>query len=178
MKNILKYGLLAWLLAVLIFNICKYIGINKKNTVRTHEEFIIKNTGFEMDNSAKYNLYFFITPIDCKCLGHIKSREFVENIYKIKNNGIVKVNYVVSGDYDHDHLYGYVKNIKDIINQIYIDRNNNVKMYLFKEFGTLRTPFLLILDSNGKVKYWQYFDSSLPVNELANVFYHLLEAIQ
>ena len=79
--------------------------------------------------------------------------------------------------YSKKELEQYISQIKSDLNDIYIDKKNKAKMFIFKEFGTFRTPFLIILNKDGKVKYWQAFQSSIKAEKACFDLINLLEAI-
>ena len=163
-----------------LYNLFHFIGNNKECHNPTLNDFVNKNTKKELDNSAEYNLYFFVTPFDCQiCCEYMLQIEFInkiKKIFKFKKNSL-SISYIVSGDYTQKEKLEYISDIIKGINY-YLDENNSAKEFLIKAFGTSRTPFLLILDSNGKVKYWQYFKPNEKDNNYKDVYLRLLKLLE
>lgn len=173
------------LLLITIIILTLYNGINylmgKGNTsyYSLLIKFIQNNTDNKLNCNSEYNLFFVITPVDCQCLDYIITIDFIENIKSIfeEKKKTLSINYIVSGDFNVNELKNYISPIKNNIGY-YIDKNNKAKAFIFKYFNTYRTPFLLIFDINGTIKYWQNFSSNTSSTETFYNFFKLMEAIE
>ncbi|MGQ9800651.1 MAG: hypothetical protein ACUVRL_03170 [Candidatus Saccharicenans sp.] len=156
---------------------------SKRNLQNTSfENFIINNTGKSPNISSEYNLYFIITPIDCqKCIESVVSLNFINETNRIayKKDATISINYIISGDYSEEEKMDFISEIRNEVN-VYIDKNNQAKDFLYTNFHTLRTPFLIILKQNGQLKYWQDFapDERIGYQNTDKIFLRLLECIQ
>ena len=67
---------------------------------------------------------------------------------------------VIKGKFREDLYYRLMEFISDIKNEItiYIDKKNKAKTFLWKKFGTIKTPFLIILTRKGEIKYFNDFE--------------------
>ncbi len=182
MKKYIKCILLIIVLILTLYNGFNYM-ISIKYTNYSLNKFIRNNTDKRLNNSSEFNLYFFVTPMDCKCLNYFLTDDFIRGIKKIEekksfpiDKKSFSINYIVSGDYTKRELEDYISPIKSEINY-YIDKNNKAKMFIFNKFSTFKTPFLLILDSSGRVKYWQAFRSNIRIEDICSRLFKLLEAI-
>jgi|GEM_PF-6049535 len=176
MKRMLFISIVCILILLSFFNIRNYI-INYKNNIGISiDKYIRDNTGRSIANDSELNLYFVVTPIDCKCLRYFLTDDFVDKIKNINNNKTIKVNYIVSGDYTKTELENYISSLENI-DDFFIDKNNSAKMFLFSKFKTVRTPFLFILDRNGVVKYWQDIRSNIRTEDICTKLFKILEAI-
>lgn len=160
-KIILKRILIGLLFIITVYNMIEFTVNKNKNACNVFlDEFIQKNTDKTLDNLSEYNLYFFVTPLDCEsCSKYILQKEFIERLKDIlqSKEESITINYIVSGDYTEDEKTDYIANIIDSIDNYYIDDNNKVKRFLLENFRTPRTPFLLISDNFGMIRYWQHF---------------------
>ena len=164
-------------LSLVFYNLVNYLNITSYGRSSSISDFISDNTIKDIQYNESYNLFFIVTPIDCECLSYFSSMAFIRRIKEVVNKNSFSINYIVSGDYSEKELEQHIDKIKSCINDVYIDKNNKAKMFIFDRFGTFRTPFLLILNKDGKVKYWQEFQSSIKAEKACNDLFQLLEAI-
>jgi len=180
-KKLALLGALTLAIGLSTYNFVSFQSKRKSQNL-FFEKFIRQNTGKILNISSEYNLYFIITPIDCqKCIEPFLNLNFINEIKKIgyERNITLSINYIISGDYSEDEKMSLISEIKNEVN-VYIDKNNQAKNFLYANFYTLRTPFLIILKQNGQLKYWQDFapDERLGYQHKDKIFLRLLECIQ
>lgn len=179
-----KLALLCGLLLAIGLSIYNFVTFQSKRNLQdlSFGNFIKNNTGKNLNLSSEYNLYFIITPIDCqKCIEPLVNVDFISEIKRIscKKELSMSINYIISGDYSEEEKMDFISEIRSEVN-VYIDKNNQAKDFLYSKFHTLRTPFLIILKQNGQIKYWQDFvpDEKLGYQNADKKFLKLLECIQ
>jgi len=84
---------------------------------------------------------------------------FINNLKMIafKKGLSICISYVLTGDYTKEEKMEFISDIKNEIT-IYIDKKNKAKTFLWKKFGTIKTPFLIILTRKGEIKYFNDFE--------------------
>lgn len=140
------------------YNLMQFLSYEGSGAL-TFEQFISKNTHKKLLTPCDYNIYFLVTPLDCKsCSEQFLTMDFVNNLKKIGNKrGIsVCINYIISGDYSEKEKLESIADIRSEVT-VYIDQKNMAKTFLLKKYDTIRTPFLIILTRRGETKYWQDF---------------------
>jgi len=165
---------------VIIFSIYNLTNLLKNHTSgvsNSLSEFIDDNTDMKIINNSELNLYFIVTPIDCDCLRFFTSTYFIKKMRASTEKKSISINYIVSGDYKKSELEEYVNSIKDGTDRIYFDENNKAKMFLFQQFRTFRTPFVIILNKNGIVRYWQPIMSTVKPDKIYQDLIKILEVI-
>lgn len=155
----LIFFLVSIVVVVSVYNLIQFFSIRSSREL-TFRQFINKNTDQKLFTPCNNNIFFLVSPLDCKsCTEPFLSIDFIN---KLKEIGIKKgepfcINYVVSGDYSEKEKRDYISEIESEIN-VYIDKNNIAKTFLLRKYDTIRTPFLIILTKKGETKYWQDFD--------------------
>lgn len=68
----------------------------------------------------------------------------------------IKINlcYVVTGKYSDQEKAAFMEKVKKEAD-VFMDSDNKIREGLKERFGISKTPFLIILNKSGRVKYWQ-----------------------
>ena len=179
-KKINMLILLILAVTIIIFNLIYHLSspLLEKKTLR---EFLKETCGKELNVSCDYNLYIIVSPLDCQeCVKNIITEDFIESLKKvsIKKRATLSINYVITGDYSREEKIEFVSRIKNEV-EIFIDKKNSAKDYLYAKFKTMRTPFIIILPRIGQIKCWQALepDENYDYRHLDKKVLNLLEAI-
>lgn len=178
--NINIFIIIILAVAITVFNLVYHLSSSSLEK-KTLNEFIKKTCGKELNLSADYNLYIFISPLDChECIKNIITEEFIESLEKVrfKKGTTLSINYVITGDYSREEKLEFVSSIKNDI-EIFIDEKNLAKDFLYAKFKTMRTPFIILLPRIGPMKYWQALepDENYDYRHLDKKVLNLLEVI-
>jgi hypothetical protein len=183
-KIILKYIILLIfniLILITLVRIIIYLGLVNQKEIETFNENIYKCTQKKIDFQNDYNLCFIITPDDCTCFDLHLSREFINEIkelYYLRHKK-VSFTYIVTGKYLENEKIAFVENVVKE-SDVFLDRKNKMRKYLFKKFGFSSTPFLVIFNREGRIKYWQGFNVETGTDSLTvkNDLFNLLSSIK
>jgi len=130
-------------------------------------DYIKRNTAQELIYFSEYNLYFFMTPLDCAQCEHAITDRLIREIKSISGNNELRLSlhYILSGDFSRTELEHYIYQI-DHESYYYFDTHNQMRPFLFANFNTLKTPLVLILDQNGRLKFWHNLSPDFTTADL------------
>lgn len=137
------------------------------NFTETLRDYIDRNTAQELIYFSEYNIYFFMTPLDCSQCAHAVTKKFIREIKEISGNNELRISlhYILSGDFSRTELENYIYKI-DHESYYYFDTHNQMRQFLLKNFNTLKTPLVLILDQNGRLKFWHNLSPDFTTADL------------
>lgn len=159
-----------------IYNITQYKFfslidfINKK----CHKQYI--------DSHKDYKLFFIVSPFRCEaCTDFLtKNDSLVIKLKKqlLKKGKNCQINFIVTGDFNQSDKINYLSNIKNIIDEIYLDNSNSILKFMLVKFQTPRIPLLIIYDKYFKVLLTQPFPSLSQTQLIDQFEENLLQTVE
>ncbi len=127
-------------------------------------DFINKKCDIKIIENNKTNVFIVLSPFDCNiCFRYLISIEFIQDLNKM-NFERGTINYIVTGKLKDKEINCFLGEILGLTD-IYSDKKEYLNRYLYKNFGSERTPFICVVDNNGDIPYYKYISIKDPKEE-------------
>jgi len=161
-----KYYVLIVSIAMLftIYNLYNFKKDKLRYTNILLDEFLIENCNRSIDhvNWKYYNFYIVTTPAFCELCDDKVALDtaLIKNIRQLSDlvGQSASINYIIGGDCSLNDKTIYIKKLSARLDGYYFVDSSKIFNFLYYKFQSFHLPFLLLLDQNRNIKYWESLD--------------------